>query len=324
MRIATSTIYAQQTAAIDDQTAALRAGQPAALERKAAREPERRSRADRAGPQAAHGDRRDDAAVDERAERGLGADDDRQRAEQPYLRAAERAPAGRAGIDGYAHGPAAQRRSGRRSTSCCSSRSRSATRPTPASTSSPGRRRRRTRRSSNRGTRSRPSASPATSKRRGSWSTTASSSRSRRRFGAVFNYQSADGSPDVFQTLITLRNTLANQTAVDQSAARDQPGRRGRLRPARRPVVAAADDARRAERLRRRTGRRQQRQLFDHDQRHRQRRAGNLDDHGPARRGARRRRRTPGGTSLVAKINAVTRDDRRHRLVQREDAAHRR
>jgi flagellar hook-associated protein 3 FlgL len=38
-------------------------------------------------------------------------------------------------------------------------------------------------------------------------------------FGAVFNYKSADGSPDVFQTLITLRNTLVNQTAVDQSSA---------------------------------------------------------------------------------------------------------
>jgi flagellar hook-associated protein 3 FlgL len=37
-------------------------------------------------------------------------------------------------------------------------------------------------------------------------------------FGAAFNYQAADGSPDVFQTLITLRNTLVNQTAVDQSA----------------------------------------------------------------------------------------------------------
>jgi flagellar hook-associated protein 3 FlgL len=38
-------------------------------------------------------------------------------------------------------------------------------------------------------------------------------------FQAAFNYQSADGSPDVFQTLITLRNTLVNGTAVDQSAA---------------------------------------------------------------------------------------------------------
>jgi flagellar hook-associated protein 3 FlgL len=38
-------------------------------------------------------------------------------------------------------------------------------------------------------------------------------------FQAAFNYQSADGSPDVFQTLINLRNTLVNQTAVDQSAA---------------------------------------------------------------------------------------------------------
>jgi len=38
-------------------------------------------------------------------------------------------------------------------------------------------------------------------------------------FGAVFNYQSADGSPDVFQTLIALRNTLVNQTAVDASSA---------------------------------------------------------------------------------------------------------
>jgi flagellar hook-associated protein 3 FlgL len=38
-------------------------------------------------------------------------------------------------------------------------------------------------------------------------------------FQAAFNYQSSDGSPDVFQTLITLRNTLVNKTAVDQSAA---------------------------------------------------------------------------------------------------------
>ncbi len=44
-------------------------------------------------------------------------------------------------------------------------------------------------------------------------------------FGAAFNYQSADGSPDVFQTLIALRNTLVNQTAVDQSAAAiNRPG----------------------------------------------------------------------------------------------------
>ena len=38
-------------------------------------------------------------------------------------------------------------------------------------------------------------------------------------FQAAFNYASADGSPDIFQTLITLRNTLQNKTAVDQSAA---------------------------------------------------------------------------------------------------------
>jgi|SRR5947209_6672305 len=38
-------------------------------------------------------------------------------------------------------------------------------------------------------------------------------------FQAAFNYQSADGSPDVFQTLISLRNTLVNQSAVDASAA---------------------------------------------------------------------------------------------------------
>jgi flagellar hook-associated protein 3 FlgL len=38
-------------------------------------------------------------------------------------------------------------------------------------------------------------------------------------FGSAFNYQAADGSPDVFQTLITLRNTLVNQTAVDQSSS---------------------------------------------------------------------------------------------------------
>ena len=38
-------------------------------------------------------------------------------------------------------------------------------------------------------------------------------------FQAAFNYQSSDGSPDVFQTLIALRNTLVNGTVVDQSAA---------------------------------------------------------------------------------------------------------
>jgi flagellar hook-associated protein 3 FlgL len=38
-------------------------------------------------------------------------------------------------------------------------------------------------------------------------------------FQAAFNYQSSDGSPDVFQTLIALRNTLVNKTAVDQSSA---------------------------------------------------------------------------------------------------------
>jgi flagellar hook-associated protein 3 FlgL len=38
-------------------------------------------------------------------------------------------------------------------------------------------------------------------------------------FQAAFNFQSSDGSPDVFQTLITLRNTLVNGTAVDQSSA---------------------------------------------------------------------------------------------------------
>ncbi len=42
---------------------------------------------------------------------------------------------------------------------------------------------------------------------------------------AAFNYQSADGSPDVFQTLIALRNTLVNGTVVDQSAAAiNRPG----------------------------------------------------------------------------------------------------
>jgi flagellar hook-associated protein 3 FlgL len=36
----------------------------------------------------------------------------------------------------------------------------------------------------------------------------------------AFNYNSADGSPDVFQTLITLRNTIANGTVISQSASR--------------------------------------------------------------------------------------------------------
>ena len=38
-------------------------------------------------------------------------------------------------------------------------------------------------------------------------------------FQAAFNYQSADGSPDVFQTLIALRDTLVKGTVADQSAA---------------------------------------------------------------------------------------------------------
>ncbi len=37
-------------------------------------------------------------------------------------------------------------------------------------------------------------------------------------FQAAFNYQSADGSPDAFQTLISLRDTLANKIATDRSA----------------------------------------------------------------------------------------------------------
>ncbi len=37
-------------------------------------------------------------------------------------------------------------------------------------------------------------------------------------FQAAFNYKSADGSPDIFQTLIALRNTLVKGTVVDQSA----------------------------------------------------------------------------------------------------------
>lgn len=36
----------------------------------------------------------------------------------------------------------------------------------------------------------------------------------------AFNFNSADGSPDVFQTLINLRNALQNGTVTDQSAAR--------------------------------------------------------------------------------------------------------
>ncbi|HEY0383395.1 MAG TPA: flagellar hook-associated protein FlgL [Candidatus Elarobacter sp.] len=38
-------------------------------------------------------------------------------------------------------------------------------------------------------------------------------------FQAAFNYTSSDGSPDVFQTLIALRNTLVNGVVVDRSAA---------------------------------------------------------------------------------------------------------
>jgi flagellin-like hook-associated protein FlgL len=38
-------------------------------------------------------------------------------------------------------------------------------------------------------------------------------------FQAAFNYKSSDGSPDIFQTLIALRDTLVKGTVVDQSAA---------------------------------------------------------------------------------------------------------
>ncbi|MBV8581814.1 MAG: flagellar hook-associated protein FlgL [Candidatus Eremiobacteraeota bacterium] len=44
-------------------------------------------------------------------------------------------------------------------------------------------------------------------------------------FQSAFNYQASNGSPDVFQTLINLRNTIANGTVVDQStAAINRPG----------------------------------------------------------------------------------------------------
>lgn len=44
-------------------------------------------------------------------------------------------------------------------------------------------------------------------------------------FQAAFNYQATDGSPDVFQTLINLRNTLTNKTAVALSSTQvNQPG----------------------------------------------------------------------------------------------------
>lgn len=38
-------------------------------------------------------------------------------------------------------------------------------------------------------------------------------------FQSAFNFQSSDGSPDVFQTLIRLRNTLQNGTVVDESTS---------------------------------------------------------------------------------------------------------
>ncbi len=38
-------------------------------------------------------------------------------------------------------------------------------------------------------------------------------------FASAFNYNAPNGSPDVFQTLINLRNTLQNGTAVDESSA---------------------------------------------------------------------------------------------------------
>ncbi|MDB5040096.1 MAG: flagellar hook-associated protein 3 [Candidatus Eremiobacteraeota bacterium] len=37
-------------------------------------------------------------------------------------------------------------------------------------------------------------------------------------FQSAFNYKAADGSPDIFQTLITLRNTLTGKVATDQSS----------------------------------------------------------------------------------------------------------
>jgi flagellar hook-associated protein 3 FlgL len=38
-------------------------------------------------------------------------------------------------------------------------------------------------------------------------------------FQSAFNYNAANGSPDIFQTLITLRNTLTGQIATDESSA---------------------------------------------------------------------------------------------------------
>jgi flagellar hook-associated protein 3 FlgL len=38
-------------------------------------------------------------------------------------------------------------------------------------------------------------------------------------FQAAFNYASSDGSPDIFQTLITLRNTLTGKISTDQSSS---------------------------------------------------------------------------------------------------------
>jgi flagellar hook-associated protein 3 FlgL len=38
-------------------------------------------------------------------------------------------------------------------------------------------------------------------------------------FQSAFNYNATNGSPDVFQTLVTLRNTLNNSTVVDESTA---------------------------------------------------------------------------------------------------------
>src|ERR1700676_2375187 len=44
-------------------------------------------------------------------------------------------------------------------------------------------------------------------------------------FQSAFNYKAADGSPDIFQTLITLRNTLTGKVATDQSStAANQAG----------------------------------------------------------------------------------------------------
>ena len=181
MRIATSTIYAQQTAAIDDQQALYAQTGLQLSTGHQLNDPSDDPSAHRARPFGAQRDRRDGAAVEERAERGLGADDHGQRAEQPHRGDAERAPARDPRLERLAH-RAAARGAGQPDRPAVAAGRRDRQHvvrgPLRVRRHDVGRR---PRPCSSRAIPSPASASRATSKSRGSWSTTARSSRSRPR-----------------------------------------------------------------------------------------------------------------------------------------------